>query len=257
MIIVWLIYWNLTPIWCILRIPRHYHILRFKPLPLQAKIDPDLAPSTSKICVLWNEKESLEQLPIMVVTVELDCCATTIASVLSPPCTTSFQNFPYGHETASLWNQETETFFSSSSRFCVTIFCYLRRNILLTDWFVSKSQSSTGSFWFLIVYRILLDSSLFVTIHFLMSKKSYAETSYLQHATHGFEEFSITNKMVSPLIKIVSLQECVQNTPWSLKMIAHFDIFLDISKAHRVPQDQTIYFERTTYNNQTSIDSSR
>ena len=81
------------------------------------------------------------------------------------------------------------------------------------------------------------------------------ETSYLQHATHGFEEFSITNKMVSPLIKIVSLQECVQNTPWSLKMIAHFDIFLDISKAHRVPQDQTIYFERTTYNNQTSIDT--
>ena len=39
----------------------------------------DIAPSTSKICVLWNEKESLEQLPIiMVVTVELDCCATTI-----------------------------------------------------------------------------------------------------------------------------------------------------------------------------------
>ena len=61
--------------------------------------------------------------------------------------------------------------------------------------------------------------------------------------------------MLSPLIKIVSLQEGVQNTPWSLKMIAHLDIFLDISKAHRVPQDQTIYFERTAYNNQTSIDN--
>ena len=61
--------------------------------------------------------------------------------------------------------------------------------------------------------------------------------------------------MLSPLIKIVSLQEGVQNTPWSLKMIAHLDIFIDISKAHRVPQDQTIYFERTAYNNQTSIDN--
>ena len=29
-----------------------------------------------------------------------------------------------------------------------------------------------------------------------MSKKSYAETSYLQHATHGFGEFPITNTMV-------------------------------------------------------------
>ena len=61
-------------------------------------------------------------------------------------CTTRFQNFGYGHETATLWNQETETFFSSSSGFCVTIVCYLRRNILLTDWFVSKGRVVDGFF---------------------------------------------------------------------------------------------------------------